>query len=259
MKVRNVALEDILPPKLQPRLQEDDPGIAELAASIERHGLISPLTVTPEGDKYRLLAGNRRFQALRSIGAIKAACSIVTVAEDFGAEITMVENLLRRDLSAVEEAYAFALYLGAVEATHEDLAKRLGKERTYVTRRLMLLDLDDNSLGAIEDGILSLSEALLLRRVDDLAVRLKFIEHADKYGCTVRVMEYWVSGYLRQKDAIERAEGRELTAGEVQVPREVMMLCDRCETPTRYNDLQTVYMCPGCYRRMVGERLVREG
>ncbi len=258
MKVRNVALEDILPPRLQPRLREDDPGIEELAVSIKRHGLISPLTVTPDGDKYRLLAGNRRFKALRMIGAVKAACSIVQLEADVGDEITMAENLIRRNLSPVEEAYAFALYLDAAGTTHEDLAERLGKERTYVTRRLMLLDLDDNSLGALEDGIIGLSEALLLRRVDDLAVRLKFIEHADKFGCTVRVMEYWISGYLRQKDAIEKEEGRELEAGEVHVPREVMMLCDRCETPTRYNELRTTYLCPGCYRRMVSERLLRE-
>lgn len=259
MKIRNVFLADILSPKLQPRLQENDPGIAELAASIERHGLISPLTVTPEGDQYRLLAGNRRLKALEVIGVNKAACSIVTVEEDFGAEITIAENLLRRDLSPVEEAYAFALYLNAHGATHEELAGRLGKERTYVTRRLMLLDLDDNSLGAVEDGIISLSEALLLRRVDDLEVRLKFIEHADRFGCTVRVMEYWVTNYLTQKEAIAREEGRELTPEEVHVPREVMMRCDRCSEPTRYNELQMAYVCPGCYRRMVSERLVREG
>lgn len=258
MKVRNVALVDILPPKLQPRLTEADPEIQELAASIDRHGLISPLTVTPEGDKYRLLAGNRRLKALGMIGAKRAACSIVTVEEEFGAELTLAENLLRRDLSAVEEAYAFALYLNTHVATHEDLAERLGKERSYVTRRLMLLDLDDNSLGAIEEGIISLSEGLLLRRVDDLDVRLKFIEHADKYGCTVRVMEYWVSNYLQQKATIEREEGRELAPEEVQVPREVMMRCDRCSEPTRYNELQLAYVCPACYRRMVSERLVRE-
>lgn len=256
MKIKNIPLADILPPRLQPRLLESDPGIEELAASIERHGLISPLTVTPDGDQYRLLAGNRRFKALTMIGAKKAPCNVISVEADVGDEITMVENLLRRDLSSVEEAYAFALYLDAAEATQEQLAEKLGKERTYVTRRLMLLDLDDNSLGAIEDGIISLSEALHLRKVDDLEVRLKFLEHAQRYGCTARVMEYWVTGYLQQREAVRRAEAREVKAAEVSVPREVMMRCDRCSEPTRYNDLETVYLCAGCYRRMVSERLL---
>ncbi len=258
MKVKNIALTDILPPRLQPRLDETDPGIQELAASIKRHGLISPLTVTPDGDKYRLLAGNRRYKALTMIGAQKAPCVIAKVDDTIQDEITIAENLLRKDLSPVEEAYAFALYLDATECTQDDLAERIGKERTYVTRRLMLLDLDDNSLGAIEDGIITLSEALYLRRVDDPEVRLKFIEHAAKYGCTARVMEYWVTDYLKRREAIRRAEEREITADEVSVPREVMMRCDRCGNPTRYNDLQTAYLCPTCYRRLVSERLLEK-
>ena len=257
MKIKNIALADILPPRLQPRLLESDPGIQELATSIKRHGLISPLTVTPDGDQYRLLAGNRRLQALTMIGARKAACNVISVDAGVGDEITMVENLLRKDLSAVEEAYAFALYLDATEASQDDLADKLGKERTYVTRRLMLLDLDDNSLGAIEDGIISLSEALQLRKVDDLEVRLKFIEHAVKYGCTARVMEYWVTNYLQQSEAIRRSEAREMGAEEVQVPREVMMRCDGCSTPTPYGELETMYMCVACKRRILTERLVK--
>lgn len=230
-----------------------------MAASIHRHGLISPLTVTPDGDQYRLLAGNRRLKALQLLNASKAPCNVVTVDAAVGDEITMVENLLRRDLSAVEEAYAFALYVDATESTQEELAEKLGKERTYVTRRLLLLDLDDNSLGAIEDGIISLSEALYLRKVDDLEVRLKFIEHAAKYGCNVRVMEYWVTNYLQQRDAILRSEAREMQVDEVSVPRDVMMRCDGCGVPTPYGELETMYVCPGCKRRILTERLVKEG
>ena len=258
MKVKNIKLEDIKPPRLQPRLDEDDLGLQELAASIKRHGLISPLTVIPDGDGYRLLAGNRRLKALGMIGAKSAPCTIAYVDADFGDEITMAENLLRKDLSPVEEAYAFAVYLDVTGATQEDLADRLGKERTYVTRRLMLLDLDDNSLGAIEEGIITLSEGLMLRRIDDLEVRLKFIEHAQKYGCTTAVMEYWVVGYLQQKEAIARAEHREITPGEVVIPREVMMRCDRCGSATPYGELAMVYVCKGCQRRIVLEQLAEE-
>jgi ParB family chromosome partitioning protein len=256
MKVKTIPLDDILEPRLKPRLRDDDPELAELEESIRRHGFWGTLVVRPEGEKFRLLAGFRRLTCLRRIGTKRVRCTIVAADEDQGDQITIAENLIRRDLSEVEEAYAFALYLDATESTQEELAERIGKERTYVTRRLMLLDLDDNTLGAIEDGIVSLSEALILRRVDDLDVRLKFIEHANTYGCTSRVMEYWVTDYLKRRDAIRRAEERELTADEVSVPREVMMRCDRCSEPTRYNDLETAYLCPPCYRRMVSERIL---
>lgn len=259
MRIKTIGLEGIKPPRLQPRLDDNDPGLQELAASIKRHGLISPLTVTPDGEQYRLLAGNRRLKALQMIGAKSAPCTVVKVDESFGDEITMAENLLRKDLSPVEEAYAFALYLDAAGCTHEVLAERLGKERTYVTRRLMLLDLDDQTLGAVEEGIISMSEALLLRRIDDLAVRERFIEHANQYGCTNTVMEYWVTNYFRQAEAIARSEGREISADEVHVPREVMMKCDRCGTPTPYGELAIVYVCKSCQRRVVLERLAEGG
>lgn len=259
MKIKTISLDRIKPPRLQPRLDENDPGLQELAASIKRHGLISPLTVVAEGDGYRLLAGNRRLKALQMVGATTAPCVVVKAADDLQDEITMAENLIRKNLSPVEEAYAFALYLDATGATQEELADRLGKERTYVTRRLMLLDLDDATLGAIEEGILTLSEALLLRQVDDLEMRQRFIEHAAKYGCTTTVMEYWVRDYQRQKAEMERQQQREITAAEVTIPREVLMRCEHCGNPTPYSDLQTVYICRSCYRQVVAARLVETG
>jgi ParB family chromosome partitioning protein len=259
MKVRTIPLEDILEPRLKPRLRDDDPELAELEESIRRHGFWGTLVVRPEGEKFRLLAGFRRLTCLKRIGTKRVRCTIVDTGEDQGDQITIAENLIRRNLSAVEEAYAFALYLDAVECSQEELAERIGKERTYVTRRLMLLDLDDNTLGAIEDEIISLSEALLLRRVDDPEIRLKFIEHASKYGCTARVMEYWVTNYLRQREAIRRQEEREPSADEVQIPREVMMRCDRCSRPIPYGELVTVYVCKACQRRIIAEQLGEEG
>lgn len=259
MEIRDVLVGDILPPRLQPRLLEDDPELIELEASIRRHGFWGTLVVRPEDGKFRLLAGNRRLHCLKKIGWEEVRCSVLGVDADEGDQVTIVENLIRRDLSAVEEAYAFALYLDAAEGTQEELAAKVGKERSYVTRRLLLLDLDDNSLGAIEDGIITLSEALQLRKVDDLEVRLKFVEHAVQYGCTARVMEYWVTNYLQQRDAIRRAEAREVTAEEVHVPREVMMRCDACGEATPYAALETMYVDAACKRRILTERLVREG
>lgn len=255
MEIRDVPLGDILPPRLQPRLQEDDPELIELEASIRRHGFWGTLVVRPEDGKYRLLAGNRRFTCLKKIGVESVRCSVLTVDAEEGDQVTIVENLIRRDLSSVEEAYAFALYLDTAEVTQDELAAKVGKERSYVTRRLLLLDLDDSSLGAIEDGIITLSEALHLRKVDDLEVRLKFIEHAIKYGCTARVMEYWVTDYLKQRDAVRRQEAREIGAGEVHVPREVMMRCDGCGEPTPYGQLETIYVCSPCKRRILIEQL----
>lgn len=258
MVVTDIPLADILPPRLQPRLSEDDPGIKELASSIKRHGLLAPLTVTPDEKQWRLLAGNRRLQALQRIGASTAPCVIVDPDLVPGDEITIVENIIRKNLSPVEEAYAFALYLERTGITQEQLADQLGKERTYVTRRLMLTDLDDNTLGAVEEGIINLSQALLLRRVPNPEIRLMFIEHAHTYGANVRVMEMWVLNYEKEQARAQAQEQRNATLAEVEPPRQILMACDRCGASTPYESLRPAYLCPACKRLVAQERLVKE-
>lgn len=255
MNIQNIPLDQIKPPRLQPRLQDRDDDIQNLAASIVRHGLLSPLTVTPDGDGYRLLAGNRRRKALQSIDAQTADCNVVEVDGSLGDEITIAENLIRLDLSPVEEAYAFALHLERTGESHQELAHHLNKERTYVTRRLLLLDLDNITLGALEEGLINLSQALLLRRIDDPEIRKKFIGHANEYGANVRVMTHWVANYEKDAARIRAAEGREPTTQDIEPARQVYMECDRCGDPTSYDVLRPVYLCPGCKRLLAQHKI----
>jgi ParB family chromosome partitioning protein len=244
MNVQEIALDLILPPRIQPRLDPNDAGIQELAASIKRHGLISPLTVTPDDGNYRLLAGNRRLQALLTIGATTAPCNVITPTTYDPGEITLAENLIRLNLSPVEEAYAFAL--------------RLGQERTYVTRRLLLLDLDDITLGALQEGIIGLSQALLLRRIEEPGVRERFIEHAQTYGANVRVMQHWVTNFEKEQ-ARAAATGEDVQQSAVfEPPRQTFMACDRCGDATAYDLLRPAYLCPDCKKHIISHRALQE-
>ena len=255
---REIPIHLILEPRLKPRLADIKLDVAELAASIKIHGLIAPLVVVPEADQYRLLAGNRRLYALRSLNRRTAECRIVHADPDLQDQITLAENLQRKDLTAVEEAYAFAIYLQRTNKSHTDLAGELGKERTYVTRRLMLLDLDDATLAALEEGIINLSQALLLRRVDNAETRARFIEHTQTYGANVRVMQYWVTKW-EQDQAAAKAQGKAApSATDYTPPREIFMACDRCDKPTSYDQLRAVYVCPKCLRLIHAYRLQQE-
>ena len=258
MNIDDIALDLIQPPRLQPRLEEDDEGIAELAASIDRHGLISPLTVVEDNGKYRLLAGNRRLHALRMLGRAEAPCNIVAPNPDIEDEITIAENLLRLDLSPVEEAYAFAIHLERTNQSHDELADQLGKERTYVTRRLLLLDLDNYTLGAIEEGVINLSQALLLRRIDDADTRAKYIDHADKYGANVRIMALWVANYEKEQARALADADHEAEPAAYEPTREVFMACDRCGDPTSYDVLRPIYVCSPCRTKITHHRALVE-
>lgn len=256
---KSIPLSQIHPPRLQPRLEEDDKGIAELAASIKKHGLIAPLAVTPTNDGYQLLAGSRRLRALKLIGADITDCRVFTTDSALADEITIIENLIRRNLSTVEEAYAFAVYLQRTGDSHEKLAAKLGMERTYVTRRLLLLDLDDTTLAALEEGIINLTQALILRQLERPEIREKLIEHAQKYGANARIMQQWVDGWKKEQAAARAADQRELQPGEYQPAREVFMACDRCGSPTSYDVLRSIYVCPPCRQATAAYRVVKEG
>lgn len=254
MNIVEIYLDHISPPRIQPRLQTDDQGIQELAASIERHGLLSPLTVTPDDGGYRLLAGNRRFHALQLLGAKTAPCNVIEPDPALADEITLVENLIRLQLSPVEEAYAFALYLDSTGQTQEELATQLGQERTYVTRRLLLLDLDDITLSALQEGVIGLSQALILRRIEQPLIRQRFIEHAQNYGANVRVMNHWVNSYEQEQARAQAANEADPQAQTFEPPRQTFMACDRCTTPTAYDLLRHVYLCPDCRRLITSQQ-----
>lgn len=254
MDIQEVELDRILPPRIQPRLAVDDQGIEELAASIRRHGLLSPLTVTPDDGNYRLLAGNRRYHALQLLDAKTAPCNVIEPDPALADEITLVENLIRLQLSAVEEAYAFALYLNSTDETQEELAAKLGQERTYVTRRLLLLDLDDLTLGALQDGLINLSQALILRRVEQPETRQRFIEHAQNYGANVRTMNYWVNSYEQEQARAQTANEKDAQPQVFEPPRQTFMACDRCTHATAYDLLRPVYLCPDCRRLIVSQQ-----
>lgn len=232
----------------------DDQGIEELAASILRHGLLAPLTVTPDNDGYRLLAGNRRLQALKLIDAQTADCNVIALDPALADEITLVENLIRLQLSPVEEAYAFALYLDSTGQTQEELANQLGQERTYVTRRLLLLDLDDITLGALQEGIIGLSQALILRRIEQPEARQRFIEHAQNYGANVRIMNHWVTSYEQEQARAQATNDSDAPATVFAPARQTFMACDRCTSPTAYDLLRPVYLCPDCRRLITSQQ-----
>lgn len=254
MDIQDINLELILPPRIQPRLQVDDQGIEELAASIQRHGLLSPLTVTPDDGGYRLLAGNRRYHALKALGAETAPCNVIEPNPAMADEITLAENLIRLQLSPIEEAYAFALYLNSTDETQEELADKLGQERTYVTRRLLLLDLDDVTLGALQDGLINLSQALILRRIEQPETRQRFIEHAQNYGANVRVMNHWVTSYEQEQARARAANEADPQPQAFESPRQTFMACDRCTAPTAYDLLRPVYLCPNCRRLITSQQ-----
>lgn len=154
-----VPVEAIERNPYQPRKTFDSDELASLCASIRTHGVLQPLVVRQVGERYQLVAGERRLRAAREAG-LSAVPVIVRELDDHAAlEMSLVENLVRDDLNAVEEARAFRRLSQEFRLSHEEIALRIGKSRPYVTNTMRLLELVPAVLDMIERGELSAGQA----------------------------------------------------------------------------------------------------
>jgi len=160
--VIEIPLERIDPNPKQPRLEFDDEALAELAESIQAQGVIQPILVRPAGDRYQLVAGERRFRASKKLGRATIPAIVRRVSDEELLEVALIENLQREDLNAIEEALAYQELTNKFSYTQEQLSDVIGKSRSHIANMLRLLKLPDSIKEMIVDGRLSAGHARTL-------------------------------------------------------------------------------------------------
>jgi ParB family chromosome partitioning protein len=191
----------------QPRKRFDEVALEELAASIREHGVVEPILVRREGAKYRIVAGERRWRAAQRAG-LREVPAILREASDREAfELALVENLQRADLNAIEEAEAFEVLATDHGLTQEQIAGRVGKERSTVANALRLLKLPQEVREAVRVGQLDMGHARALLGLDGADAIRKLAARAVREQLSVRALE-----------ALVRAHGK--PAGKAKKPEE---------------------------------------
>ncbi|HTU25981.1 MAG TPA: ParB/RepB/Spo0J family partition protein [Pirellulales bacterium] len=185
----------------QPRRDFDEAAIGELAESIKTHGLLQPLVVRRHGNRWQLVAGERRLRA-----AIKAGCSDVPVtiheADDRQmAEIAIVENLQRKDLNPLEKAASFETYLAQYGCTQEELARRLHIDRSTVANLIRLLELPTGVQDAVRSGAITQGHARALLPLGDDRRQLQLCQQIQDQSLSVRAVESLVQETIDAEDA----------------------------------------------------------
>lgn len=160
--ISEVDIALLKPRSDQPRKVFNEDSLAELAASIEQHGLLQPLLVRSRGGKYEIIAGERRWRAAKLAGLDVISVIIKDINNREAAEISLIENLQRDDLSVIEEATAFKSLMEKHEFTQEMIAERIGRSRSYIANVMRILNLPPEILVMIEEQKLSASHARTL-------------------------------------------------------------------------------------------------
>jgi ParB family transcriptional regulator, chromosome partitioning protein len=149
-EILNIEVNRIRPNRYQPRLEFDQQALQELANSIKENGLIQPVTVREYNDSYEIIAGERRFRACQLAGFTTIPCYIMTPTDEQAAQMALVENVQRENLTAIEEARAYVQIMRQASLTQEEVAKKIGKTQSTVANKIRLLNLPEE----IREGIL---------------------------------------------------------------------------------------------------------
>jgi ParB family chromosome partitioning protein len=179
----------IQPSPFQPRTRFREEALEELARSIKASGIIQPLVVRPVGGRYQLIAGERRWRAAQRAGLTKVSAIIRQVSDELALEMTLVENIQREDLNAIETARAFERLMAEFQLTQESVAERTGKDRATVANAVRLLKLEPTIQEWIEEGKLSAGHGRALLAVADPQLRMRYAHRASRGGLTVRQIE----------------------------------------------------------------------
>ena len=185
-----IALDQIEVNPKQPRHDFDNTALSELAASIKMHDIIQPLTVSRLANgKYRLIAGERRFRAAK-IAGLKDLPVYIRQANDADLlELSLLENLQRKDLNAIEIALSYKRLMDELEYTQEQVAERMGKERSTVTNYIRLLKLPPDLQVAVRNATISMGHARALINVDVVDKQLYIFNEIKKHDLSVRQTE----------------------------------------------------------------------
>jgi len=186
-----LPLSQIVANPKQPRTTFLDEAIEQLAASIREHGILQPLLVSRiSGDRYRLIAGERRFRAAQKAGLQAVPVTIKeTLSDQHALEIALIENIQREDLNAIEEAHAYQQLHQQFGLTQEEIAKRVGKERSSVANTLRLLKLPEDIRELVAAGQLSMGHARALLSVEDRKRQSGLAKRIVDEGLSVRQVE----------------------------------------------------------------------
>ena len=201
-EIIEVSLDDIIPNRFQPRLSFDEDALNELAKSIRQHGIIQPLVLRKVGNKYEIIAGERRYKASFIAGLTKVPAVVIDLNDNESAEVAIVENIQRKNLSALEEAKSYKKLLDRGYLTQDELAIKMGKTQGSISNKLRLLNLTEVVQNALLNNEISERHARSLLRLEDPEEQEEVLHRIVTERLNVRDTDTLINSILSTKDFV---------------------------------------------------------
>jgi len=248
VEVKDVPIGKIKVGEHVQRLVIEDDTISELAASIARIGIVNPLLVSADGDKYLLVAGHRRLQAAKRCGLTTVPCIVASAEKNVDTEISFAENLFRKDLSPLELACAVKDVLDKNVMPLEELAAGLNRSAEWVRRMVAMLDWPQDVLEAIHAGWLSIAAAHNVALITEDTYRKFLLRNAEDSGATARTTAAWLQAWRSMAPAEQAITAPPVSGESRTTPMVPQAPCIACGEVFRTDELSHVPVCAGCIR-----------
>ena len=210
-EIREVEIDLIRPNQQQPRTSFPEEKLQDLAQSIRTSGIIQPVLVRRQGGLFELIAGERRWRAAQIAGLSRIPAIIRDVPDDRLLELALIENIQREELNPVEEANAYKRLIESLNLTQEEVAQRVGRDRTFITNYLRILKLPSEIQSLLETEKLSFGHARALLGLVDAVLQRRFAQKIVKHSWSVRETE------RRIRNAAHEAKSSARRTGDLQI------------------------------------------
>jgi ParB family chromosome partitioning protein len=220
-RVQEIPVDKIRPNPENPRKKFDRTAIEELAQTIKKHGLLQPILVQKRDDHYVVISGERRLRSLIHLGMSKAPCIVKELDRRKTLEVSLIENIQREQLDAIEEANVYKLLLADFSLTQEDLAEQVGKNRATIANRLRLLNLPVEVQAAIADGRLTEGQARPLLSIKNAELQTKLFREITDHGLNARAIEARARALAAGKEEKKPLKGKKSDANIRAVAQKV--------------------------------------
>lgn len=207
-KIKFIDITFVQPNKEQPRRDFDKDSLNELVDSIKKHGILQPIIVRKLDEGYEIVAGERRWRAAREAGLNTVPALVKELNQVEVSQIALIENIQREDLNSIEEAMAYKNLSEKYKLTQEEISQAVGKSRSYIANIMRLLNLDDEIINLISEGVITSGHGRTLLSIVDRDIRLQVSQTIVENSLSVRETEKLVKDLLEKKEkkAINKAD-----------------------------------------------------
>jgi len=254
MAYRKIPVAELMPPLLPVRRVADDERMQDLILSIATTGLLHPLVVVPENGQYRILAGHRRYIAVKHLGWEEVDCNVLDVDRGAQANITITENLMREEVNAVDLGWFLRHLVEHEGCSKAEVGERLGRSQPWVSRRIALTQLPDRVQAAIQQGQLNWRAALELSRIENDDTREAYTREAISRELSHAEVRRQVDNYKRYESQINTGVEVATQIRQEQRVESHPLSCTWCGAPAAQAPGEMIWLCSSCLRALLESR-----